>query len=217
MSFLLSLCNKLLGLKKVAWKNASPIYLIHLGVSLSFSLLIMLFIDNQILSQPVLPTLMIWELGILTYIGFVVTRYRERLITGLASRWVQMRSKSNTFVGERVLVVGAGNCGEMAIWLMKKSNYINAFSIVGFADDDFRKQDYMMNGYLILGTTRDIPALVKQHNIGLILFAISRCTAKNRERILSICNTTSARVVAIPDFIDLFNRSLQKQKISRSI
>jgi lipopolysaccharide/colanic/teichoic acid biosynthesis glycosyltransferase len=212
MAFLLSLCNTLLGLKKVVWQYASPTHVIDLGLSLALSVFGLWLIDNYILSKPLLPDRMLLDFGILTFFGFVVTRYRERMITGIGSRWVQLRGKS-TAVGEHVLVIGAGDCSELALWLMKRSQYANAFSIVGFADDDYRKQNYMKNGYPILGTTSDIPALVKQRNIGLILFAISRITPKDRQRIISICQTTSARVVLIPDFIDLFKRSLQEQLV----
>lgn len=212
IALLFSLINSLLGLKKVNWRYASPTYVLDLGFSAALTIVMVWFINSYLLEKPLLPNRLIWDFGILSYAGFVIARYRERLITGLASRWVHLRSKSNA-VGERVLVVGAGECGELAIWLMKKSHYANAFTVVGYADDDFRKQDYKMDGYPILGTTKDIPNLVKQRNIGLILFSISRCTHKDRERILSICHDTSARIVIIPDFIDIFKRSLQKQTV----
>jgi lipopolysaccharide/colanic/teichoic acid biosynthesis glycosyltransferase len=215
MSFMMSLSNTVLGLKKIVWKYASPTYVIDLGLSVMLSLLILWIIDEHVLPHALLPSEMILDFGFLTFFGFVISRYRERLITGLASRWVQLRGKTNV-VDERVLVVGAGECGELAIWMMNKSHYATAFSVVGFVDDDFRKQDYTMKGYPILGTTRDIPELVKRRNIGLILFAISRCTHKERERILAICRSTPARLVIIPDFINLFKRSLEKQSVEEA-
>ena len=44
-------------------------------------------------------------------IGLITIRYRERLITGVANRWVNLRSDKKT-LGEKVLVVGAGAGGE---------------------------------------------------------------------------------------------------------
>lgn len=210
VALLFSLSNTVLGLKKVVWSYASPTYVLDLGLSILLTMLLVGLINSFLMNEPRLPIRLIVDFGILTYFGYVIVRYRERIITGLASRWIHLRSNSSA-VGERVLVIGAGECGDLAIWLMKKSHYANAFSIVGFADDDCRKQDYKINGYPILGTTSEIPAIVKQHNIGLILFAISRCSHKDRERIMAFCNTTSVRVVMIPDFIDIFKRSLQKQ------
>ena len=210
IALLFSVTNSILGLKKIVWSNASPMYALDLGFSTLLTLAVVWFVNGYLLKVPLLPARLIWDFGVLTFAGFLVIRYRERLITGLASRWMHLRGKSSA-VGERVLVVGAGEFGELAVWLLKKSYYANAFSIVGFVDDDLRKQDYKMNDYPILGTTQDIPALVKRSNIGLILFAISRCSHKDRERILAICNGTSDRVVLIPDFIEIFKHSLQKQ------
>jgi len=67
-------------------------------------------------------------------------------------------------------VVGAGAGGELAVWLLQKSEFSSAFSIAGYVDDDYRKQNAQMAGYPILGTTKDIPNLVQEHHIGLILF-----------------------------------------------
>jgi hypothetical protein len=216
ISILFSVTNSILGLKRIAWRSASPSYAIDLGISSLLTMIVVWLINWYAFKSPLFPTRLLVDFGLLVYFGFVVTRYRERLITGLASRWVSLRSTKSS-VGERVLVVGAGECGEMAIWLMKKSQYADAFSIIGYADDDFRKQDYKMNGYPILGTTGDIPALVNHRNIGLIIFAISRCSHKDRERILSACNSTSARVMIMPDFIEIFRQSLLNQSKRESI
>jgi len=210
IALLFSISNSVLGLKKVVWRYASPTYIIDLGFSILLTMLVVWLINNFLMKEPLLPIRLIVDFGVLTYVGYVTVRYRERLITGLASRWVHLRGNNNA-VGERVLVVGAGECGELAIWLMKKSHYANIFSIVGFADDDYRKQHYKIDDYPILGPTCEIPAIAKQRNIGLILFAISRCSHKDRERVLAYCRATSARVVMMPDFIDIFKRSLKKQ------
>ncbi len=210
MSLLLGTGNTVLGLKKVSWKDASSMHVIDLGLSVAFSVITLVFLDSRFNFLPKLPARVMVDFGILTFIGFVITRYRTRLVTGLGSRWIHLRSKSRA-VGERVLVIGAGGCGDMAVWLMNKSYYANAFTIVGFADDDFRKQNYVRDGYPILGTTNDIQALVTEHNIGLILFAISDLSKKDRERILARCNATSARVVMIPNFIGIFKTSLLTQ------
>ena len=215
MSFLVSLSNTLFGLKKIVWRYASPTYVFDLGLSLAASLLILWLIDENVAPQPLLPGRMILVFGMLTFFGFVLTRYRERLVTGLASRWMQARS-GTAAIAERVLVVGAGECGELAIWMLQKSQYASAFTIVGFVDDDFRKQNYRMIGYPILGTTRDIPELVKRHHVDLILFAISRCTKKERERMLALCRATPARLVIVPDFIDLFKHALEKQGVEEA-
>ena len=61
------------------------------------------------------PYGMILVTGLLAFLGFTILRYRERLITGLATRWVMNRGRASS-LGERVLIIGAGECGQLAAW-----------------------------------------------------------------------------------------------------
>jgi len=74
------------------------------------------------------------------------------------------------------------------------------------AGDDYRKQNVEMAGLPVLGTTQDIPDLVKGKDIRLILFAISKINRADRLRILEICEGTGARVVVIPDLIEMLKK-----------
>jgi lipopolysaccharide/colanic/teichoic acid biosynthesis glycosyltransferase len=208
IALLLGVTNTLFGLKRITWRYASATYVFDLALSTGLTLLILGLVDRYWFYPPLIPLRLVWDFGLLTFMGFVVVRYRERILTGLASRWVAFRGRT-VAMGERVLIIGAGECGELAVWLLQKSRYANAFSITGFVDDDYHKQNYKINSYPILGTTRDIPALVAQKNIGMILFAISKCSDADRERIVAICQSTSARVVIIPDLMAALENSMQ--------
>ena len=152
----------------------------------------------------------------LTFIGLVGVRYRERMLTGLANRWLSLRG-SNTNIGERVLIVGAGDGGQLAVWLIHKSTFASAFSIIGFVDDNYHKQHLRMAGYPVLGTTSDIPAVVEKFNIGIILFSIEKCTPADRERILSICKKTATRQVIIPDLMKILERSMSRAAVEEPL
>ncbi len=205
----LAIFNNLFGLKLVSWRYASPLYAIVLGLSTSLSILLYSLVSYL---QPTLfmPVGLRIDFGIFAFIGFVLVRYRERLITGLSSRWTRWRSQ-RSMIGERVLIIGAGDAGQLAIWLLEKSAMANAFSIVGIVDDDFRKVDQYINGYKVLGTTNDIPAIVHKNNIGLILFAISRLSEKDRRRILDKCNGLPARILMITDLLQIIRNYFVRQ------
>jgi len=91
----------------------------------------------------------------------------------------------------------------IAIWLLEKSRLASAFSIVGIVDDDLFKQETLLDGYPVLGTTNDIPRLVRENHIRLIMYAISNIQNVEKERILKLCRQTEARLVLIPDLLDL--------------
>ncbi len=57
-------------------------------------------------------------------------------------------------IAERVLIVGAGDNGELAIWLMNRSKLANVFSVFGIVDDDPRKQGMRINGVDVSGYYR---------------------------------------------------------------
>jgi FlaA1/EpsC-like NDP-sugar epimerase len=130
--------------------------------------------------------------------GFISVRYRLRLITGFASRWVRTRGYG---VGERVLVVGAGAGGEFATWLLRHPDFQRLFSIVGYVDDAPLRQGMRYDGVSVIGTTADIPTLVKKEDIGLIFYAIGNIAETDRQRILEKCRQTSARLVILADIL----------------
>jgi len=204
IAVVLSLVSTALGLQHVIWRHASPTLVIDIGLSVASAALIVLAGDYFIDLSFKLPPIFIFSFSLLTFMGMVAARYRERVLTGMANRWTNARSGKKEF-GERVLVVGAGDGGELAVWLIHKSGYASAFSIIGFADDDFNKQKYKVADLPVLGTTRDIPELVESHDVGLILFAISKISEAHRVRIMGICEDTDARVIAVPDMISVLN------------
>lgn len=212
IGFGFSLVNALLRLNRIAWSQAPPTYVIDLAFSTGLTTALVFMVNWFFPDIMKLPPGLVINIGIMAFLGFVAIRYRARLLTGLASRWVSYRdSTGNMAFGERVLIIGAGECGQLAAWLLLKSKFSTPYSIVGLVDDDPRKQGQTINNYPVLGQIHDIPSLVVNREIGLILFAINKLTRSERENILAICKTTSARLVIIPDVLDYFQNQLINQ------
>ncbi len=209
LAFFMALTNTLFGLKRVSWRYASPTHVFDLAISTTLALLLFSFIFLPVL-DVFLPVNTIVLFGLIAFGGFVVVRYRERLITGLASRWIRWRSQ-NSLMGERVLIIGAGDAAQLAIWLLEKSNLASAFSVVGMVDDDFRKIGQRVNGYEVLGTTRDIPEIVVKKSIGLVMFAITRVTKKEKDRILETCRDLNVRLIMVPDLLKVVSDYITRQ------
>jgi lipopolysaccharide/colanic/teichoic acid biosynthesis glycosyltransferase len=212
VAFLLSSINYILGLGRIRWRYASPIYVLDLFLSTGLTISILAIGTLFLLGKPLLSSGQNLSFGLLTFTGLVIIRYRERLLYMMANRWMIFRGKA-TKMGARVLIVGAGDSGQLTAWLLHKSIYSNWFSIVGFVDDDYQKLAYKKIGYPVLGNTNDIPDVVEKKNIGLIFFSISKCPPADRERILSLCRSTTARVAIIPDLNEVLERSLMKLNI----
>jgi len=208
-----SLVNACLGLGSISWRQAPPACAFDLALSSGLTTLLLLLLDfiwSFFSRRPMLLPGMLLVTGLLAFLGFLTVRYRDRLLTGLASRWLHYRRPVST-IGERLLIVGAGEDGQLAVWLLHKSHVSRPFSIVGMVDDNPRRQGLKVEGCTVLGTTRQIPDLVAKKDVGLILFAISDINAKERERILALCHQTPARLVIIPDLLQSLRRQLFAQ------
>lgn len=207
MALFFGVINTILGLGRVSWQKASPSLVFDLALSSGLATLVVFLVNWLWPGGKLIPPGMVVEIGILAYIGFIGTRYRQRLITGLASRWLQLREQTST-MGERLLIIGAGDCGQLAGWLLNKSNLVDAFTVVGMVDDDPLKQNLRIDGHIVLGTTKDIPLLVEKHHIGVILYAITRIAPVEEARILVLCRRLPARLVIIPDLIKILQEHL---------
>lgn len=209
IAFVFSLINSCLGLGRVIWGRARPAYVFDLALSSGLSTMFVAAVNWFWPIGHLLPPGMVFQTGLLAFLGFIAIRYRERLLTGLATRWLGARRIYGGLV-ERVLIVGAGECGLLATWLLQRSKLSSAYSVIGMVDDDPRKQGMTVDGYHVFGLTRRIPEIVKGQDVGLILFAIENIRTEEKERILKLCQQTQARVVLIPDLMTIFRERLAR-------
>ncbi|HAV78799.1 MAG TPA: hypothetical protein DCX53_15725 [Anaerolineae bacterium] len=209
LAFLFSLFNSLLGLSMVSWAHPAAEDVLRLFASCALvTLTVIVFVAAY---QPVafLPVRFMALAGLAVLFGFVIVRYRLRLITGLASRWITFRN--STFgAPERVLVVGAGEGREFATWLLYRREFKRIYKIVGIVDDDPSKQGIRYEGIKVLGSSADIPELVKRHDVGVIFYTIAHISQDDNKRILNICNRTGLHIVMLSEVLDLLHRHLNK-------
>jgi lipopolysaccharide/colanic/teichoic acid biosynthesis glycosyltransferase len=210
IAVLFSLFNSLIGLRRVEWSRATAED--ALGIVLSVILVIFFsMVFEMYISGLGLPGGYLIAVGTVIGTGFMLARYRLRLVTGLASRWVRLRG-AGFGVGERVLVVGAGAGGELVTWLLRRPDFSRLFSIHAYVDDDPSKQGMRYDGVSVLGTTADIPALVEREDIGLVVYAINKVSKADRERILAACRQAEVRLVVLSDVL----RSIETHFIPRN-
>jgi len=212
LAILVSIINTFLGLHQVRWENASPTYVVDLAFSVGLTTLILWAVTRFWLTDPWIPFSMIFLIGMMTFLGLVTVRFQERLLTGLANRWLLFRRGEASFA-ERMLVVGGGELGELAIWLFQRSAFSHLFGVVGVVDDDARKQDLRILGLKVLGSTKEIPRIVEKYHIGYIVFAISNINEANTRRILEMCRQTPAKTIVIPDLVKVLEKSFNDMGI----
>jgi FlaA1/EpsC-like NDP-sugar epimerase len=129
----------------------------------------------------------------------LMLRYRVRLIRGL--RWhhgtVHLRHREDAEV--TALIVGAGRVADNLVREVQADETASRYRIVGFVDDDERKCGMLLHGMPILGVRQQIPTLVAQYRVNLIILAIGSIPGAELRDILSICQKTDAQVRITPD------------------
>ncbi len=106
---------------------------------------------------------------------------------------------------ERVLIIGGGQAGQFAVWLLNSGEDSEFFHPVGIVDDDLYKQGARIRGVEVVGQSQDIQRLVNEMDIGIIVFAIHKISAAEKQSLLEICQATQAQIVMLPDFIGSLN------------
>jgi FlaA1/EpsC-like NDP-sugar epimerase len=178
------------------------------------NLLINFFWNPQPIPFNVLAVASIFLFG-----GIVVIRFRSRLIEGTVWRWRAIWKNEFPQVNiERVLIIGAGETGQMAAnRLHKQKSKDTSYPIVGFVDDSPQIQGMILEGYKVLGTTSDIPEIVEREGIDVLVVAIHNVDGATFRHLLECCERTRARVQVVPDILEMFNIHSNYQPLLRDV
>ena len=139
-------------------------------------------------------------------IPYVVVGVSLHLILSLAIRFAYRfvlmlrRSTQTNPVSskvKRVMLVGAGNAGQMILRDVNRLNNAN-MHICCIVDDNSNKWGRYMEDVLVAGGRHQIPELVKEYQIDQIFIAIPSASAENKRGILEICKETGCQIKTLP-------------------
>lgn len=104
----------------------------------------------------------------------------------------------------RVMIVGAGSAGTMIINEMMARRELKYNPIV-LIDDDKSKLGKRISGVKIEGNRYDIPYIVGDQEIDLIVIAIPSLDSKNKSEIIEICKNTNCKLQIIPGMYEILS------------
>lgn len=93
-------------------------------------------------------------------------------ILTLIWRGLYIRLYTSSGLMRRVLIVGAGKAGHSLVEVYKKLQP-PPFILVGFIDDDVRKQSKPYHGFAVLGTSERLLDIIEAHRISDVVVAIT--------------------------------------------
>jgi FlaA1/EpsC-like NDP-sugar epimerase len=104
----------------------------------------------------------------------------------------------------RVLIIGAGDAGEMIVRDVRNNPFYN-IEPIGFVDDDLAKVGRMIHSVPVLGSRRDLPNIIARHTPDEILVAICRAEPALLRAILRSLEPYRLPIRMLPNLRDVIN------------
>ena len=122
-----------------------------------------------------------------------------RLFVRWAAYQVEKADKENDTEFKRVLIVGAGDAGNIILRDLRQRDHRQ---VVGFIDDDPVKQKQIMNGVPVLGTRHDIEHIAYDKGVQEIIIAIPSMEIADLNELAELCSNAGPNVTVkvLPSF-----------------
>jgi FlaA1/EpsC-like NDP-sugar epimerase len=115
----------------------------------------------------------------------------------------------------RILVVGAGDAGTMVAREMRRNPQLQ-MEPIGFLDDDRGKIGKNIAGLRVLGSTADLPRLVRAHHIDSVVIAMPRVRGRVLRGIVELCQDAGVKSQTVPGMFELLDGAVSVSRL-RSI
>jgi FlaA1/EpsC-like NDP-sugar epimerase len=106
--------------------------------------------------------------------------------------------------GKEVIVVGAGDAGQLVIREMLKSRALG-YTPIGVVDDDPRKKNLRLHGVRVLGTTEELPHILGDNRPDELLIAIPSASGEVRQKVVESARDAQVPVKTLPGLYELIS------------
>jgi len=112
----------------------------------------------------------------------------------------------------RVLIIGAGDAGEIIIREMNKHPELGK-KIIGLIDDDPGKADQLLHGVRVLGNRYDISMVINRYAVDEVIIAMPSVRGKDIKEIYNLSIQNDVRVKIVPGVYELINGNVNLSQI----
>ncbi|HGV8423517.1 MAG: nucleoside-diphosphate sugar epimerase/dehydratase [Enterococcus hirae] len=137
----------------------------------------------------------------------VVFSYIMALLLIASSRlgwrvWVELKNKNGRSNEKkvRILIIGAGEGGQLLYQSFLGSQIVNNIEVVGFVDDDCNKWGTYLLGKKVLGNTREINQLIQTFRINMVTIVIPSLPKKKIQQLVQSIENKNIKVNMVPSF-----------------
>ena len=141
--------------------------------------------------------------------GTVGTRFSYRFLRHVRSA---KRNKDNIEKTSRVMIIGAGNAGDMLIREIMTSQYLHK-EIGCVIDDNPDLRGRTIRGHRIIGGRECIVEAARQYQIDEIMIAMPSISKKQTAEIANLCSQTGCEMKMVPGMYQFVNNELSVSKL----
>jgi len=197
--------NFIFGVYHSAWKYGGVRDLSYLAMAVS-SVTIIVFLVNifaSVIPRRELPISVNLIGGGLIFLTMAATKLWPHLNT------MQFRGAARNGAGKRVLIVGAGEAGQLVAREFLQNPHWH-YRPVCFVDDDRKMEGIRIHGVPVAGDRHAIPALVRRHNIDEVALAMSQISRESFNELLGLCKKAGVSVNIIPSPADVLSGKVDR-------
>ncbi|MBI4823991.1 MAG: polysaccharide biosynthesis protein [Nitrospirae bacterium] len=191
------------GLYKDLWRYASIGDLIKIVWSATGGSIVFLVLVMYVAQDTTYPR----SIYILDWLLFIIISGSSRLFIRVFRDYLHFQSS-----GKRLLIIGAGDAGEMIVRDMKNNPAYN-YKPIGFIDNDPYKAGHSIHGVTIFGAENKANEVIKEHCPDEILIAIPSAGHKTIKRIYDLYKPFNIPLKILPGMRDILNGNVSVSKI----
>jgi FlaA1/EpsC-like NDP-sugar epimerase len=136
----------------------------------------------------------------------------------MLARTIIERPQSRSIVarGREVIVVGAGDAAQLMLKEILRTPDLG-YTPIGLIDDDPRKKNLRLHGIRVLGTSDELPHLLRDRRPDELLIAIPSASGEQRARIVEMARAENVAVKTLPGLNELIAGDLDLAKQVRPV
>lgn len=191
------------GLHKDLWRYSSVRDLSKLFRSITLGSIVFMIVIRYVLGDYEYPR----SIYILDWLLLIFMAGGSRLFIRVFREYVQSEA-----AGKKVLIIGAGDAGEMIVRDMR-NNPKYAYTPIGFIDDDPYKKGLTIHGIPILGTREAIGEVYETHQPDEILIAIPSESPATIRELYERFKSINLPIKTLPSMHDIISGKVSVSQI----
>ena len=144
---------------------------------------------------------------VLAFGGILALRFLQRLNHERKQKVIHARNGHNGY-HKPVLLIGAGEHGVLAAREIQARPDLGLL-VKGLVDDDRTKLGALVNGFRVLGSSQDLPRLVRELGIDHVVITLTDASRRELRRLVTICEQIPIKIRIVPGLDEILEGKVQ--------